>query len=146
METNDHFVYPSSSDKLYWVSPSCMSRAFSENENMDYEVLQQQEPNQVVLEKEKRRSWKAKAKIAQLGLPLPSSWSRGEWRVKNHGGRQVAASAEEMQRLDKDVFNPLDIFSIISKNSKKPTENWGNREKNLFVTSFSYQNYYRISA
>jgi len=49
-------MYPSSSEKLCGNSPSRMSGAFSKNESMAYAVPQQQEPNQVVLEKEKEEA------------------------------------------------------------------------------------------
>ena len=48
-----------------------MSRAFSENENMDYEVLQQQEPNQVVLEKEKEEAERQKQRLRNWAYHCP---------------------------------------------------------------------------
>ena len=122
METEENYMYPSKSDKPCGNSPAHMSGASSENEGIDCTVPKQQQPNQVVPDKGKEEAEKQKQRLR--------TWSYHcrvpDAEVNKQSKLTKAAkllSAEEMQLLDEDIFNPLDICSIISKNSKIPAEN-----------------------
>ena len=122
METEENYMYPSSGDNLCGYSPAHISRSSSENEGMDFTVPQQQQRNQVVPGKGKKEAEKRRQRLR--------TWSYHcqvpDTEVNKQSKLTEAAkllSAEEMQLLEEDIFNPLDICWIISKTSKIPATN-----------------------
>jgi len=123
MDTEENYMYPSSSEKLCGDSFKQKSRSSSENEGMDCTVPQQQHANQVVPEKGKEeaenrrqrlRTWSYHCQVPDVEVNKESKLTEAAKLL----------SAEEMQLLNEDIFNPLDICWIISKNSaQKPATN-----------------------
>jgi len=123
MDTEENYMYPSSREKVCGDSFKHMSRSSSENEVMDCTVPQQQLANQVVPEKgkeeaENRRqrlsTWRYHCQVPDVEVDKESKLTEAAKLL----------SAEEMQLLNEDIFNPLDICWIILKNSgQKPATN-----------------------
>ena len=118
METEENYMYPSTGEKLCEESQVHMSEVSLEQEHMDFSVRQQRKINQVVPEQHKENDKRQRERLST-------------WRYHCHVEKAVVTdkrskltaaskllSAEEMQLLDEDIFNPLDIALIISKNSK----------------------------
>ena len=122
METEENYMYPSTSDKLCEDSPADMSQVTLEQEQMGFSVPQKPKTNQVVPEQRKEHEQRRRERL-------------NTWRYHCHVEKAAVSdkkskltaaakllSAEEMQLLDEDIFNPLDIALIISKNSKTTEE------------------------
>ena len=95
----------------------------SEQEHIDFSAPQQHKTYQVVPEQPKENDERRRERLST-------------WRYHCHVEQAVVTdkrskltaaakllSAEEMQLLDEDIFNPLDIALIISKNSKTTAGN-----------------------
>jgi len=120
MDTEENYMYPSSSEKVWGDSFKHKSRSLSENEAMDCTVTQQQHANQVVPEKGKEeaenrrqrlRTWSYHCQVPDVEVNKESKLTEAAKLL----------SVEEMQLLNEDIFNPLDICWIISKNSARET-------------------------
>ena len=116
MDTEENYMYPSTSEKLCGDSFDLKRRSSSETEAMDCTVPQRQHSNQVVPEKGKReaerrrqrlRTWSYHCQVPDVEVNKESKLTEAAKLL----------SAEEMQLLNEDIFNPLDICWIISKNS-----------------------------
>ena len=118
MDTEEGNMYPaSSSEKLCGDSFSHKSRSSPENEGMDCTVPQQQETNQVVPEKgnEELENRQQRLRTLSYHCQVPDAEVDKESKLTEAA---KLLSAEEMQLLNEDIFNPLDICWIISKNSR----------------------------
>lgn len=116
MDTEENYMYPSTSEKLCGDSFEPKRRSSSEPDAMDCTVPQRQHTNQVVPDKGKREAEKRRQRLR--------TWSYHcqvpDVEVSKESKLTEAAkllSAEEMQLLNEDIFNPLDICWIITKNS-----------------------------
>ncbi|KAL9961436.1 hypothetical protein ACROYT_G030376 [Oculina patagonica] len=125
MEIEESYMYPPGHNKLCEDSTAHMSQTPFEHEQMvDFSVPQQQKTDQVVPEQRKEDEKRQR-------LRLLSTWRYhcevANAKVTDKKSKLTEAakllSAEEMQLLDEDIFNPLDIAWIISKNSETTTEN-----------------------
>ena len=115
MDTEENSMYPLNSEKLCGDSLKHKSRSSSENEAMDCSVPQQQQTNQIVPVKGKEEAENRRQRLRTWSYhcQVPDA------EVNNESKLTEAAkllSAEEMQLLNEDIFNPLDICWIISKN------------------------------
>lgn len=116
MDTEENYMYPSTSEKLCGDSFEPKRRSSSEPDAMDCTVPHRQHTNQVVPDKGKREAEKRRQRLR--------TWSYHcqvpDVEVSKESKLTEAAkllSAEEMQLLNEDIFNPLDICWIITKNS-----------------------------
>lgn len=92
-----------------------MRQAPSKHEGKDCSVPKQQKINQFFPDKEEAEKRKQKMRTWSYQCQVPDA------EVNKQSKLTEAAkllSAEEMQLLDEDIFNPLEICLIISKNSK----------------------------
>lgn len=89
-------------------------------EGISYSVPPQKEDNQVVPDqykdveekrRERLRTWSYHCRVTELQVNMNKQGKLTE--------NYKSLSAEEMRLLDEDIFNPLDICLIISKNSKE---------------------------
>lgn len=126
MEYEKNSMYPSSSDNLGGSSPALLSQGPLElqDEGMDCTVPQQQEVSQLVpgqsKEDSETKNRRQRLRIWSYHCQVPNA------EVDKKSKLTEAAkllSAEEMQRLNEDIFNPLDICWIISKNSEISAKN-----------------------
>ena len=80
---------------------------------MDYAVLQQQEPNQVVLEKEKEEVERQKQRSRDWGYDCQIPDTEVDEQSKLTEAAKLMR-AEEMQRpyVDEGIFNPLNIYML----------------------------------
>lgn len=98
--------------------------------------------------KKKKKKLKGKSKDRAIGVTTAKFLIQ---RLMNSQNSQKPPSWWARKKCNAHmwtkVYSTLWIYicSIISKNSKIPAENWANREKNLFATSVSFLNFYRIN-
>ena len=111
-------MYPSNSDKLHVHGDPAthMSQVPSEQDDVDYSVPpQKRETDQDVPDQReevdeqqtRRRIWSYHCQVADTAEVDKKS-------KLTEAGKSL--SPEEMQLLDEDIFKPLDIYWLISKN------------------------------
>ena len=119
MEYEKNFMYLSSNDKLYGGSPALTSQgSLEQDEVMNCTQPKQREINKVVSGRNKEDS---EAITRRHRLRIWSYHCHVPDAAVNKKSKLTEAakllSAEEMQLLNEDIFNPLDICWIITKNS-----------------------------
>lgn len=120
MEVKGKSMYESSSDHKPHGSQTSLVAEPLENDDAFYSVLPPNEENQVVPDRnrkdeEKRtrsrlRLWSYHCQVTEADVQMD--------KQKKLTENYKSLSEEEMRLLDEDIFNPLDICSIIMKNSK----------------------------
>ena len=115
-------MYPSTSDKLCEDSPANMSQVPLEQEQVDFSLPKQRKTNQVVPEQHKERELRRRERLSTWRYHCHVEKATVTDKKSKLTAAAKLLSAEEMQLLDEDIFNPLDIALIISKNSKATAE------------------------
>ncbi|XP_078352628.1 uncharacterized protein LOC144637441 [Oculina patagonica] len=124
MEIEESYMYAPNNDKLSEDSPTHTSQAPLEHVHMaDFSVLQQQKTNQVVPEQRKADEKRQRVRLSTWRYHCQVANAKVTDKKSKLTEAAKLLSAEEMQLLDEDIFNPLDIAWIISKNSETTTEN-----------------------
>lgn len=106
MESGHKNMHSSKSAKRPRTETFHVSQALAEYEKTDQVVPDQRKE---VEEQERRRTWSYHCQVPDTEM--------------NKQGKLTEAakslSAEEMRLLEEDIFKPLDIWAIITKNSKE---------------------------
>ena len=120
MEIEENFMYPECSEKPCEDSQAHMSQVPLElhDKHMDFSIPGRQKNNQVVPEQreEHRESRRQRLSIWRYHCQVETAKVTDKRSKLTEAAKLL--SAEEMQLLEQDIFNPLDIALIISKNSK----------------------------
>ena len=121
MATEDKYIYPSSNEKLPEDPATRMSQVPSEQDDVDYSVPpRKRETDQVVPDHRKEVDKKRRQRLSVWSYNCQVAVTQVNKQAKlTDAGKSL--SPEEMQLLDEDIFNPLDIHWLISKNSKEAT-------------------------